>query len=52
MLHNLNLMNSSDHRIFKSIGFVPSHCVSVINLDIASSFSIFSKFDYMFKSVV
>ena len=41
MLHNLNLMNSSNHRIFKSIGFVPSHCVSVL-----------SKFDYMFKSVV
>ena len=52
MLQNWNLINSIDHRIFKSIGFVSSHCVSVINLNATSSFNIFSKFDYVFKSVV
>ena len=33
-------MNSSYFRFFKSIGFVPSHYVSIINLNIASFFII------------
>ena len=40
-------MNYSHHIIFKCIGFMPSHYVSVINLDVASSFSIFSEFDFV-----
>ena len=39
-------MNYSYYIIFKYIGFVSSHCVSAINLDI-ESFSIFSEFDSM-----
>ena len=40
-----NLMNSSHHKIFKCIDFVPSHSVSVINLDVILSFSVFNEFD-------
>ena len=50
MLQNLNLMNSSHYGIFKCIGFVSNHYVSVINLNIMSSFSIFNKFDYISRS--
>ena len=42
MLQNWNLMNSSNHGIFKCIGFVSSHYVNAINLDVVSSFNIFS----------
>ena len=52
MLQNLNLMNSSHHRIFKYIGFVSSHYVSVINLDVVSSFNVFSEFDFISQSDV
>ena len=45
-------MNSSHHRIFKCIGFVPSHYVGVINLDVAPFFSVFSKFDFVSQSNV
>ena len=45
-------MNYSQHRIFKCIGFVPSHYVSTINLDVMSSFSIFSEFDYVSQSYI
>ena len=41
-------MNSSHHIILKYIGFVPSHYVSVINLDVMPSFSAFNEFDSMF----
>ena len=34
-------------RIFKCMGFVPSHYVSAINLDAAPSFSVFSEFNYV-----
>ena len=47
MLQNLNLMNSNHHRIFKCIGLVLNNCVSAINLDVASSFNVFSEFDYV-----
>ena len=40
-------MNSSHHRIFKYIGFVPNHYVIVINLYVASSFSVFSEFCFV-----
>ena len=49
MLQNLNLMNSSHYGIFKYIGFVPNHYVSVINLNIVPFFSIFNKFDCISK---
>ena len=52
MLQNWNLMNYSHHKIFKCIGFVPSHYVNAINLNVASSFNVFSEFDYMFQSNV
>ena len=39
--------NSSYHRIFKYIGFVPSHYVSVINLNTIPSFNVFSESDYV-----
>ena len=32
-------MNSSHHRIFKCIGFVSSHYVSVINLNVVCFFA-------------
>ena len=41
-------MNSSNYKIFKYIGFMPSHYVSVINLDHVSSFSVFNEFDYVY----
>ena len=47
MLQNLGLMNSIYYRIFKYIGFVLSHYVSAINLDVVPSFSVFSEFDYV-----
>ena len=40
-------MNSNHHRIFKCIEFVPSHYVSIINLDAAPSFNVFSKIDFV-----
>ena len=43
-------MNSSHYRIFKCIGFGLSHYVSVINLDVTPSSSVFSEFDYVFES--
>ena len=49
MLQNWNLMNSNHHRIFKCIGFVLNNCVSAINLDVASFFSVFREFDYVFQ---
>ena len=52
MLQNWNLLNSSHHRIFKCIGFLPSHYISAINLDVVSSFSIVSEFDYVSQSSV
>ena len=45
MLQNWNLLNSSHCKFFKCIGFVSSHYISVINLDVTSSFSVFSKFN-------
>ena len=45
-------MNYSHHRIFKYIGFVSSHCVIYINLDIASFFNVFNEFDYVSQSDV
>ena len=33
-------MKSSHNRIFKCIGFMSSHYVRAINLDVASSFSV------------
>ena len=52
MLHNWNLKNSSHHKIFKYISFIPSHYVSVINLDVVLSFIVFSEFDYVSQSDV
>ena len=49
MLQNWNLMNSSNHRIFNCMGFMPSHYFSAINLDLASSFNVFNEFDSMFQ---
>ena len=46
MLHNWNLINSSHYRIFKCIGFVPSHYVNTINLVTTTSFSVFSEFNF------
>ena len=43
-------MNSSHHRIFTYIGFVPSNYVSAINSDVVPSFSVFSEFDYVSQS--
>ena len=43
-------MYSSHHRIIKCIDFKPINCA--INLDVASSFRVFSKFDYLFLSDV
>ena len=43
-------MNSSHHRIFKRIGFVPNHCVNAINLDVVTSFNVFSEFDFKSQS--
>ena len=45
-------MKSSHHRIFKYIGFMPSHYVSAINLDVTSSYSVFSEFDFVSQSDV
>ena len=52
MQQNWNLMNFSNHRIFKCMGFVLSHYVSVISLDAATSFNVFNKFNYVFQSDV
>ena len=38
-------MNCNHHRIFKYIRFMSNHYVSVINLDVTSSFSVFNEFD-------
>ena len=43
-------MNSSHRRIFKYIGFVSSHYVNTISLDVMSSFTIFSKFVFISQS--
>ena len=43
-------MKSSHHRIFKCTGFMSSHYGSAINLDVASSFNVFSEFDYVPQS--
>ena len=43
-------MNYSYHRIFKCIGFMLSYYINAINLDVTSSFSVFSEFDYVFQS--
>ena len=40
-------MNFGYLRIVKYISFVPSDYVSVINLDVASSFSVFIEFDFI-----
>ena len=45
-------MKSSHHRIFKCTGFMLSHYVGAINLDIVLSFSVFSEFDYVSQSNV
>ena len=39
-------MKFSHRRIFKYTGFMSSHYISDINLNVASFFSIFSEFDY------
>ena len=43
-------MNFGYLRILKCIGFVPNHYVSVINLDVAPSFDVFSEFDFISQS--
>ena len=45
-------MNYNNHIIFKCICFVLNHCVSAINLNIVSSFSVFTEFDCVFQSDV
>ena len=40
-------MNYSHYKIFKYIGFIPSHYVSAINLDVELFFSVFGEFDYV-----
>ena len=45
-MHELDLMNSSHHKILKCIDFLPSHYINVINLDTTSFFSVFSEFNY------
>ena len=40
----------SHHRIIKCVGFKPIHCT--INLDVVSSFRVFSEFDSLFISDV
>ena len=45
MLQNWSLINSSQYKIFKCIGFVSRHYVSAINLDVVPSFNVFSEFD-------
>ena len=53
LLQNWNLINSSNHRIFKCVNFMStSHYVSAINLDVAPSFNVFNEFDYVFQSDV
>ena len=39
-------MYSSYYKITKCVGFKPIHCS--INLDVVSSFKVFSEFDYLF----
>ena len=43
-------MYSSYHKIIKCVDYKPIHYV--INLYVATSFKVFSKFDYMFLSNV
>ena len=43
-------MYSSHYRITKCVGFESTHYV--VNLDVMSSFKVFSKFDYAFISNV
>ena len=50
ILQNWSHMYYSHHRIIKCVGFKPIHCA--INLVIASSSRVFSKFDYVFLSNV
>ena len=54
MVVNILLQNWShkyfNHRIIKCVGFEPIHCA--INLNVASSFRVFSEFDYVFLSNV
>ena len=40
------------HIIFKCPGFMPSHYISVINLNVVLSFKVFSEFDYVSQSNV
>ena len=40
-------MTSSHPRIFKCIGFVPSQYIGAINLDVSSSFNVFSEVDFV-----
>ena len=45
-------MKSSHYRIFKCISFMLSHYVSAINLDVVSSFNVFSELDSIPQSNV
>ena len=47
ILHNYNIMKSSYYKNFKYIGYVLSYYIDVINLDVVSFFSDFSKFDFV-----
>ena len=50
MLQNWNLMKYSHHIIFKCTDFMPSYYGNTINLNVASSFSVFSEFNYVSQS--
>ena len=50
MVQNWDLMKSSHYRIFKCISFMLSHYISAIDLDVASSFNVFSEFDFIPQS--
>ena len=41
------LMNFSYLKIFKRIGFMLNHYISVVNLDVVSSLNVFSKFNFI-----
>ena len=45
-------MNFDYLRFFKYIGFMSSHYVSTINLDVLISLSVFNKFNFMYQSNV
>ena len=45
-------MNYNYYKIFQYIGFLSSHYVSIITLNVAPFFSVFSKFDFFSQSNV